>query len=155
MGIFTSQGYWSYLSLHTDVLVVLTVGVTKSITFSYTFGKITYNACFHPVDEQMRSSPVKVIRHVNGPSAWILSQADSLPHNVKPPDPVKTVGEPSVDNTASGMISKRTEESNLAVKQVTENAVRHLEDEALVTEFYERTKVLRKSLALVWWLCPN
>lgn len=137
------------------MLVVLTVGVTKSITFSYTFGKITYNACFHPVDEQMRSSPVKVIRHVNGPSAWILSQADSLPHNFKPPDPVKTVGEPSVDNTASGMISKRTEESNLAVKQVTENAVRHLEDEALVTEFYERTKVLRKSLALVWWLCPN
>ena len=89
----------------------------------------------------MKPTPVKVIRHVNGPSAWILSQADDLAHNVNPPDPVKTVGEPSVDDTASGMTLQRTEESSLTKKQVTEDAVRHLEGDAHETEFYERTKV--------------
>lgn len=107
------------------------------------------NACFHSVDEQMRPTPVKVIRHVNGPSAWILSQEDDLAHNVKPPDPMKTVGEPSVDDTVSGMILQGTEESSLTGKQVTEDTVRHLEDEAHGTEFYESTKVVSFSLMVV------
>lgn len=92
---------------------------------------------------------MKVIRHVNGPSAWILSQEDDLAHNVKPTDPVKTVGEHSVDDTVSGMILQRTEESSLTGKQVTEDTVRHLEDEAHGTEFYESTKVVSFSLMVV------
>ena len=90
----------------------------------------------------MRPTPVKVVRHVNGPSAWILSQADDLARNVKPPDPVKTVGEPSVDDAASGMILQRNEESHLTGKQRAEDTLRHLEDDAYGTESYERTKVL-------------
>ena len=90
----------------------------------------------------MRPTPVKVIRHVNGPSAWILSQADDLAHNVKPPDPVRTVGEPSVDHAASEMTLQRAEQSNFTGRQVTEDTGRHLEDDAHETEFYDRTKVL-------------
>lgn len=89
----------------------------------------------------MRPTPVKVIRHVNGPSGWILSQADNLAHTVKPPDPVKTVGEPSVDHTASGMTLQRTEESSFTGKQVTEDTGLHLEDDAHEKDLYKRTKV--------------
>ena len=97
----------------------------------------------------MRPTPVKVIRHVNGPSGWILTQADNPAHVVKPPDPVKTVGEPSVDHTASGMTLQRTEESSLTGKQVTEDTGQHLEDDAHKRELYERTKVLSFSLVVV------
>ena len=97
----------------------------------------------------MRPTPVKVIRHVNGPAGWILSQADDLGHTVKPPDPVKTIGEPSVDHTASGTTLQRTEESSLTGKQVTEDTGQHLEDDAHKRELYERTKVLSFSLVVV------
>jgi len=98
----------------------------------------------------MRPTPVKVIRHVNGPSAWILSQADDLAHNVNPPDPVKTVGEPSIDDAAIGMTLKRTKESSLTGKQETEDTGRHLEEDAHETELYERTKVVSFSVVVVF-----
>ena len=86
---------------------------------------------------------MKVIRHVNGPSGWILSQAHNLAsHTIKPPGPVMTVGETSVDHTASGMTLQRTEKSGLTGKQVTEDTGQHLEDDAHERELYERTKVL-------------
>lgn len=91
----------------------------------------------------MRPTPVKVIRHVNGPSGWTLSQGDNLAgHTVKPPDPVKTIGEPSIDHTAGGMTLQRTEKSSLTGKKVTEDTGQHLEDDAHERELYERTKVL-------------
>ncbi|KAL9953178.1 hypothetical protein ACROYT_G040552 [Oculina patagonica] len=93
------------------------------------------------VEDQTRPTPVKVVRHINGPSAWILSNADDPVHDVKHPGPVKTVAEPSRDDTASGnMTVNKPDENSLAGKQVTEVTVQHIEDETHGQETYDRRK---------------
>lgn len=84
---------------------------------------------------------MKVIRHVNGPSAWILSSTDDPVCGGKLPVPVKTIGEPSRDDVISGMSSHRAENESLTGKQVTEVMVRQREDEAHGQGTYERRKV--------------
>ena len=84
-------------------------------------------ACFYSVDEKTRLTPVKVIRHVNGPSAWISSIEDGPICTVKPPDPLKTHSEPS---SSSELIQHRLEERNIAEKQVSKIMVRHPENDS-------------------------
>lgn len=84
---------------------------------------------------------MKVIRHVNGPSAWILSNTDDPVCGGKLPDPVKTIGEPSRDDVTSGMSLYRAEDESLTGKHVTEVMARHPEDEAHGQGTYERRKV--------------
>lgn len=79
------------------------------------------------VDEKTRLTPVKVIRHVNGPSAWISSIEDGPICTVKPPDPLKTHSEPS---SSSELIQHRLEERNIAEKQVSKIMVRHPENDS-------------------------
>jgi len=93
-----------------------------------------------PVDEQTRSTPVKVIRHVNGPSAWIPPSVDDPLSVVKPPEPVKTHGEPSRDDPTSDTTWHRSEKRNLAGKQVSEVKVWHVADEAHGQDTYEKRK---------------
>jgi len=104
------------------------------------------------VDEQTRSTPVKVIRHVNGPSAWILPSVDDPLSVVKPPEPVKTHGEPSRDDPTSDTTWHRSEERNLAGKQVSEVKVWHVADEAHGQDTYERRKVASFRLRLTVYM---
>lgn len=93
------------------------------------------------VDAQTRPTPVKVIRHVNGPSAWISSSVDDPLGGVKPPEPVKTHGEPSRADPTSEVTWHETEQRNVAGKQVSEVVVQHFENEVHGSVSYERKEV--------------
>ena len=99
------------------------------------------NFVVYLVDAQTRPTPVKVIRHVNGPSAWISSSVDDPLGGMKPPEPVKTHGEPSRADPTSEVTWHETEQRNLAGKQVSEVVVQHFEDEVHGSIGYERKKV--------------
>ena len=79
---------------------------------------------------------------MNGPSAWISSSVDDPLGGVKPPDPVKTRGEPSRADPTSEATWHEAEQGNMAGKQVSEVEVQQFEDEVHGSDSYERKKVL-------------
>lgn len=90
--------------------------------------------------DQIKPTPVKVVRHIDGPSAWISSKEDDAGHDVKCPNPVKTIGEPSRDDAVNEMTVYGTKE-NLA-GQVKEVTVQHVEDVTDGQETDDRRKVV-------------
>lgn len=97
---------------------------------------------FDAVDQQTRPTPVKVIRHINGPTACISSCGDDPLCYVKSPDPVKTHGESSRHDPTSEKMSLRSELRGVAGNPVSEVMVRSAEDDGHSLEIYERKKVI-------------
>lgn len=92
------------------------------------------------VDEHVvtRPSPVKVVRHVNGPSAWVELNSADHPSSHIPSDPV--IREHSVNSNVNGVDSCRTKDGTLITEQAPQVTVRHLEDEAHAEKAYEGRK---------------
>ena len=99
----------------------------------------------HSVDEHVvtRPSPVKVVRHVNGPSAWVELNSADHPSSHIPSDPV--IREHSVNSNVNGVDSCRTKDGTLITEQAPQVTVRHLEDEAHAEKAYEGRKVITLS----------
>ena len=83
---------------------------------------------------------MKVVRHVNGPSAWIESSSDDQPSSRMPSGPA--LREPSGDDAVSRITSHRIEDRRLTAQQAPEVTVQRLEDEAHVEEAYGGRKVI-------------
>ena len=101
----------------------------------------------------MRPSPVKVIRHVSGPSAWISSNVHDPVHDIKHADNVNTVVEPSRDDTAEGITMHIIKQECLAGKHATEITVQPVDDATHGHDNWKRRKVITYSLNELHMYC--
>ncbi|XP_022791035.1 protein TALPID3-like [Stylophora pistillata] len=92
------------------------------------------------VEEQIvtRLSPVKVVRHVNGPSAWVESNSTDQPSSHTSSEPV--IREHFVNGKMNGVDSHRPKDRILITKQTPQVTAQHLEYEAHADKAYEGKK---------------
>ena len=84
---------------------------------------ITQYSCFllfaFSVDDETRSTSAKVIRHVDGPSGWVVSpRKGDLHGSERDIEPISTHGEPSRNHLTSKPTEDSLEERGLVGKQV-------------------------------------
>ena len=103
-------------------------------------------SCLLPVEEQIvtRPSPVKVVRHVNGPSAWVDSNSTDQPSSYTSSEPV--IREHFVNGKMNGVDSDRPKDRILITKQTPQVTAQHLEYEAHADKAYEGKKVISSKL---------
>ena len=105
---------------------------------------ITQYSCFllfaFSVDDETRSTSAKVIRHVDGPSGWVVSpRKGDLHGSERDIEPISTHGEPSRNHLTSKPTEDSLEERGLVGKQVGGVIVWHAENEVWGTfNLYDR-----------------